>query len=161
MSTSKVRRREGRARVIEYRLPGGWTVLAGRSDADNEHLSLEVARPHDWWFHVRGMSGRDVILQSPAGVDPDRDTLQRAAAIAAHHSKARHGGVVAVSCTQARHVSKPRRGKLGTVAIRKEIVLKVRPAAAGEVLAGGAEPRQAQGHRDPSAPPASRHRILR
>jgi predicted ribosome quality control (RQC) complex YloA/Tae2 family protein len=34
---------------------------------------------------------------------------------------------VAVSCTEARHVSKPRGAKPGTVTIRKERVLKVRP----------------------------------
>jgi predicted ribosome quality control (RQC) complex YloA/Tae2 family protein len=118
-------------RLIEYALPGGWKALAGRTDADNEHLSLRVARPDDWWFHVRGMPGSHVILQGPAGEDADRETLKRAAAIAAYHSKAREGGVVAVSCTRARYVSKPRGAKVGTVQIRKEVVLKVRPAAGG------------------------------
>jgi predicted ribosome quality control (RQC) complex YloA/Tae2 family protein len=115
-------------RLIEYRLPGGWKVLAGRTDADNDQLSLKVARPDDWWFHVRGMPGSHVILQSQPGKEPDRQTLKHAAAIAAYHSKAREGGVVAVSCTKARYVTKPRDAKAGTVQIRKEVVLKVRPA---------------------------------
>jgi hypothetical protein len=42
--------------------------------------------------------------------------------------------LVAVSCTRARYVTKPRDAKAGTVQIRKEIVLKVRPAT-GEALA--------------------------
>jgi predicted ribosome quality control (RQC) complex YloA/Tae2 family protein len=115
--------------VIEYMLPGGWKVLAGRTDADNDHLSLRVAKPNDWWFHVRGMPGSHVILQCPPGQEPDRATLKRAAAIAAYHSKAREGGVAAVSCTRARYVTKPPGAKAGTVQIRKEVVLKVRPAA--------------------------------
>jgi predicted ribosome quality control (RQC) complex YloA/Tae2 family protein len=114
-------------RLIEYILPGDWRVLAGRTDADNEHLSLRVARPDDWWFHVRGMSGSHVILQGPPGEDADRQTLKRAAAIAAYHSKARQAGVVAVSCTRARYVTKARDTKVGTVQIRKEVVFKVRP----------------------------------
>jgi predicted ribosome quality control (RQC) complex YloA/Tae2 family protein len=122
------RRPEPRVRLHEYRLPGGWKVLAGRSEADNDYLSLTLARPDDWWFHVRGMSGSHVVLQGPPDAEADRATLERAAAIAAHHSKARAGGVVAVSCTRARHVSKPRGAPPGTVEIRKEIVLKVRPA---------------------------------
>ena len=113
---------------FEYTLPGGWTVLAGRTDADNERLSLKVARPDDWWFHVRGMPGSHVILQGPPGADPDRETLQRAAAIAAYHSKARETGVVAVSGTRGRDVSKPRDAKAGAVQIRHERVFKVRPA---------------------------------
>jgi len=90
-------------------------------------LSLKVARPDDWWFHVRGMPGSHVILQAGKG-EPDKAALEAAAAVAAWHSKARRGGVVAVSCTRARFVKKPRGAKPGTVTIRKETVLKVRPA---------------------------------
>jgi predicted ribosome quality control (RQC) complex YloA/Tae2 family protein len=115
-------------RLLAYVLPGGWKVLVGRTDADNDRLSLEVARPDDWWFHVRGMPGSHVILRCPSDREPDRETLKGAAAIAAYHSKAREGGVVAVSCTRARYVTKPRGAKAGTVQIRKEVVLKVRPA---------------------------------
>lgn len=114
-------------RLIEYTLPGPWTVLVGRTDRDNDYLSLKVAKANDYWFHVRGMPGSHVVLQVPAGEEPDRETLKRAAAIAAYHSKAREGGVVPVSCTQARFVTKPHRAKSGTVQIRRETVLKVRP----------------------------------
>lgn len=119
---------EHRLRLIEYTLPRCWKVLVGRTDADNDYLSLRVARPDDWWFHVRGAPGGHVVLQGPAGEEPDRETLKRAAAIAAYHSKARKAGLVAVSCTRARYVTKPRNAKAGSVQIRKEIVFKVRPS---------------------------------
>jgi predicted ribosome quality control (RQC) complex YloA/Tae2 family protein len=125
-------------RLAEYQLPGGWTVIAGRTDAENEYVSFRVARPDDWWFHIRGMPGSHVVLQGPAGEEADRATLKRAAAIAAYHSKARDGGEVAVSCTRARHVSKPRDAKRGTVQIRKEVVLKVRPSIGEPKLSPGA-----------------------
>lgn len=102
-------------------------VLAGRTDADNDALSLKVAAPNDWWFHAHGLPGSHVILRAREGEEPSRETLKEAAAIAAYHSKARAGGVVPVSCTQARFVTKPRGAKPGTVEIRKEITLKVRP----------------------------------
>jgi predicted ribosome quality control (RQC) complex YloA/Tae2 family protein len=110
-----------------YPLGGGWTVLAGKTDADNDRLSAELARPNDHWFHVRGMSGSHVLLTGPAGFSPTRPLLEQAAAVAAYHSKARNGGVTAVSYTLARHVVKPKGTKPGTVHIRKESVLKVRP----------------------------------
>lgn len=114
-------------RLLHYTLPGGWTVLVGRTDADNDQLSLHIAKPNDWWFHIRGMPGSHVVLLARSGADPDRATLKRAAAIAAYHSKARTAGLVAVSCTRARYVTKPRDAPAGTVHIRKETVLKVRP----------------------------------
>jgi predicted ribosome quality control (RQC) complex YloA/Tae2 family protein len=117
------------ARILHYTLPGGWQVLVGRSDADNDRLSLHLAKPNDWWFHVRGMPGSHVVLRARPEADPDRATLKRAAAIAAYHSKARTAGVVAVSCTRARYVTKPRDAPPGTVNIGKELVLKVRPQA--------------------------------
>ncbi|MBL0712532.1 MAG: DUF814 domain-containing protein [Desulfosarcina sp.] len=115
-------------RLYAYTLPEGWKVLAGRTDADNDRLSLRIARPNDWWFHVRGMPGSHVILQLRPGQDPSPQILRQAAAVAAYHSKARSGGTVAVSATRARFVTKPRGAKPGTVQIRKETVIKVRPA---------------------------------
>jgi len=118
-------------RLYEYHLPGGWIVLAGRTEADNDRLSLKLARANDWWFHVRGMSGSHVVLRARDDDEPDRETLRAAASIAAYHSKARRGGTVPVSCTRAKYVTKPRGAKAGTVQIRKETVLKVRPGIPG------------------------------
>ena len=128
-----------KVRLRTYTLSGGWQVLVGHTDADNDSLSFRVARPEDWWFHVRGMPGSHVILQGPAGTDPNRETLHRAAAIAAYHSKARDAGVVAVSGTRVRDVSKPRGAKAGTVQIRHEKVFKVRPAR-GDLAGEPGEP---------------------
>ena len=115
-------------RAWEYPLSGGWKVLAGKTDQDNEALSLRVARANDYWFHVHGVPGSHVVLQGPEGEDPEKEMLKIAAAVAAYHSKARNGGVVPVSCTRAQNVSTPRGARMGTVQIRKETTIKVRPA---------------------------------
>ena len=118
---------KGKYNIIEYLLPGDWTVLAGKTDTDNDYLSLKLANANDHWFHIKGMPGSHVILREKDGEEPDKSTLKEAAAIAAYHSKARNGGITAVSCTLAKYVSKPRGAKPGTVSIKKEYVLKVRP----------------------------------
>ena len=115
-------------RFYEYLLPGDWVVLAGRTDADNDYLSVAAAKPQDWWFHVRGLAGSHVILRAKPDQEPDRKTLKAAAAIAAFHSKARSGGTVAVSATRAQYVSKRSGSKPGTVHIRKESVFMVKPS---------------------------------
>jgi len=115
--------------IYRYELPGGWTVLVGKTDRDNDRLSIKLAKPQDWWFHVHGMPGSHVVLKiKENGEEPGPQVLKEAASIAAYHSKARKGGTVPVSCTRARYVTKPRGAKPGTVTIRKEKTLKVQPA---------------------------------
>lgn len=113
--------------IRTYAIGDGWEAWVGRTDADNDYLSIKLARPDDYWFHVRGMPGSHVVLRSRSGLEPGRGVLAAAAAIAAYHSKARNGGVTPVACTRARYVTKPRGTKPGTVHIRRETVLKVRP----------------------------------
>ena len=114
--------------AFEYELPGGYQVLAGKTDVENDFLSIKFSAPNDYWFHVRGMPGSHVILRIGEKEEPAKDIIKQAAAVAAYHSKARSGGVVPVSCTRAKHVTKFRGDKPGTVHIRKEAVIKVRPA---------------------------------
>lgn len=128
MSEKQEKNKGRKPRFFEYLLPGGWVVLAGRTDADNDYLSVVAAKPRDWWFHVRGLAGSHVVLRAKPDQEPDRKTLKGAAAIAAFHSKARSGGTVAVSATRAQYVAKRPGSKPGTVHIRKETVLMVKPA---------------------------------
>ncbi|MBN1780957.1 DUF814 domain-containing protein [bacterium] len=113
--------------INKYDLPDGWTILAGKTDLDNDLLSTRIARQNDLWFHVRGMPGSHVVLQSAAGERPDKSLIRTAAAVAAWHSKARNGGKVAVSYTEAKYVSKSPRSRPGTVMIRHERVIQVKP----------------------------------
>ena len=113
--------------VWKYALPGGWEALAGKTDADNDLLSLKTARAHDLWFHVHGLPGSHVLLRGPEGT-AGSVMVKQAAAIAAWHSKARAAGIIPVSCTEAKNVSKPRGAKPGTVQIKREKTIKVRPA---------------------------------
>ena len=110
-----------------YDLGDGWEALAGKTDADNDLLSLKVARANDLWFHVHGLPGSHVILQGTEGECPDHAVVKTAASIAAWHSKARNAGWVPVSCTEAKHVSKPRGAKPGFVTIRRQKTVKVKP----------------------------------
>ena len=126
--------------VWKYVLPGGWEALAGKTDADNDLLSLKTACANDLWFRVHGLPGSHVILRrlprselcsaagGPEGEAADNAVIKQAAAIAAWHSKARDAGIVPVSCTEAKNVSKPRGAKPGTVCIKREKTIKVRPA---------------------------------
>ncbi len=115
-------------KFYSYKIDGYWEVLAGKTDYDNDYLSIKSAKANDYWFHVKGMPGSHVILRTAKGEKPDKSVLKKAAALAAYHSKARNGGLTSVSCTLAQNVSKPRKAKPGSVTIKKEIILKVKPS---------------------------------
>ncbi len=111
-----------------YYLDEEFAVIAGRTSKDNEYLSLKFASQKDWWFHVRSVPGSHVIMRSLGNKEPDRRQKEVAAAVAAYHSKARNAGVVPVACTRAINVSKPSGSPVGTVRIKKEEIIKTRPA---------------------------------
>ncbi|MDF7799645.1 NFACT RNA binding domain-containing protein [Pontiellaceae bacterium B1224] len=121
-------RREIQPDFWKYDLPGGFEALAGKTDADNDLLSLKFAKANDLWFHVHSLPGSHVILRHPDGDRPDNALIRQTAAIAAWHSKARNAGNVPVNYTEAKHVGKPRGAKPGSVTIKREKTIKVRPA---------------------------------
>lgn len=99
--------------------PDGMTVLVGRSARDNDLLSLKLAAPRDFWFHVAGESGSHVVVRNPDKLDTlPRETKRFAASLAAGHSKARAGGRTAVHMARAGDVGKARGMEPGKVTLR-------------------------------------------
>ena len=106
----------------------GWDVLIGRTSEGNDHLTLHVARPEDYWFHAHGCPGSHVVLRRGKGPnEPSKATIEEVAAWAAFHSKARTAGKVPVNWTQKKYVRKPRGAKAGLVTIEREKTVLVRP----------------------------------
>ncbi len=123
------RREEERARFRTYTVAGGWKVLVGKSNRDNDILTHRIARPGDLWFHARQSPGSHVILQKAGRKsEPGPDAIMQAAAIAAFHSKSGGGRTVPVTYTEKRYVRKPRRSKPGLAVVTNEKVVFVDPA---------------------------------
>lgn len=117
-----------RARYRTYTVAGGWEVLVGKSNRDNDVLTHRIARPSDLWFHVRQAAGSHVILRRQGKkAEPDRQAIIEAAAIAAFHSKAGRSSKVPVCYTEKRHVRKPRGARPGLAVVKREKVVFVEP----------------------------------
>lgn len=99
----------------------GFEVLIGRGDADNDALTFDVAELHDFWLHVAGSPGSHVVVRNPDHLSElPRPVLERAAALAAWHSKARgRRGKIEVHVCRAADVSKPRGAPPGEVRLRR------------------------------------------
>ena len=114
------------ARIAES--PDGMIVLVGRTARDNDVLSLRLAAPRDFWFHVAGESGSHVVVRNPENLDSlPRETKKYAAGLAAGYSKARRGGKVAVHMARAGDVSKPRGLAPGKVHLRRFVTVHAGP----------------------------------
>jgi len=106
------------ARVAES--PDGMIVLVGKTARDNDILSLKLAAPRDFWFHVAGESGSHVVVRNPDNLDTlPRETKRFAAGLAAGYSKARRGGKVSVHMARAGEVTKVRGLAPGKVHLRR------------------------------------------
>jgi predicted ribosome quality control (RQC) complex YloA/Tae2 family protein len=100
---------QGRPVARRFVSPDGMTVLVGKTAEDNDVLSLRLASPRDFWFHVAAESGSHVVVRNPEGLDRlPKATEQLAASLAAGYSKARKGGQVSVHMCRAGDLSKPR-----------------------------------------------------
>jgi predicted ribosome quality control (RQC) complex YloA/Tae2 family protein len=119
---------QGRSVARRFVSPDGMTVLVGKTAEDNDILSLRLAGPRDFWFHVAAESGSHVIVRNPEGLDRlPKETEQLAASLAAGYSKARKGGRVSVHMCRAGDVSKPRGLPAGKVVLDRFKNLQVAP----------------------------------
>jgi predicted ribosome quality control (RQC) complex YloA/Tae2 family protein len=107
----------------------GFEILVGKGEADNDHLTFEVAEPHDLWLHVGGgTAGSHVVVRNPDHVEVPRSVVEAAARAAAWFSKARGAPTVAVDFCHASEVRKPRGEAAGLVELRRWKSIRVRPA---------------------------------
>ena len=119
---------QGRSIARVATSPDGLTVLVGRTARDNDLLSIKLAAPKDFWFHVAGESGSHVVVRNPDNLDAlPRETKQFAAALAAGYSKARRGGKVAVHMARAGDVTKARGLAPGKVHLRRYSTVNASP----------------------------------
>ncbi|MCA8955955.1 MAG: DUF814 domain-containing protein [Planctomycetes bacterium] len=87
----------------------GYPILVGRTNQQNDRLSLSVARGNDLWLHVgRGHAGSHVVVRLPKGKTASLQTMLDAGTLAIHFSKARNAGRCEVIYTQAKNVRKPK-----------------------------------------------------
>ena len=118
-----------RFRPRVYQTSDGWTVVVGRSNQENDYVTMKVAKQDDYWFHAHGVPGSHVVLKREGRKDnPSRKTIEEAAAIAAFYSKARNSTRAPVIYTLKKYVTKPRKAKAGLVTCTRETSIMVRPA---------------------------------
>lgn len=110
---SYVRAKAPKPVFLEYRTSGGYKVICGKNNMQNEQITFKMAEKTDYWFHAKNVPGSHVLMMC-AGEEPDAKDFTEAAEIAALNSKA-EGENIAVDYTYAKNVKKPPSSKPGFV----------------------------------------------
>lgn len=101
-----------------------FTVLVGKNNKQNDAITKQ-ASANDLWFHTKDIHGSHVILKLE-NKQPSQDTINKCAALAAYHSKAKHTSNVSVDYTFIKHIKKPSGFKPGMVTYtnHKNVIVK-------------------------------------
>ncbi|MEH2414361.1 Rqc2 family fibronectin-binding protein [Nostoc sp.] len=110
-----------------YLTPGGFEVLIGRNNRQNDQLTFRVAGDYDLWFHAQEIPGSHVLLRLEPGAVAEEADLQFVANLAAYYSRARQSDQVPVVYTQLKHVYKPKGAKPGIAIYKQESILWGKP----------------------------------
>ncbi len=108
-----------------YKLNDGFEVISGKTDLDNDILSLKIASPQNYWFHISGAPGSHTLLRHEKNKIPCHKILKQAASIAAWHSRAKKNCLVNVTYTLAKNISKPKGAEAGSVTVKRAKNIKV------------------------------------
>ena len=118
--------RAQKLRPMQYKTSGGYHLLVGRNNIQNDELTFRVAEKDDLWFHAKNLPGSHVIMLCN-GEEPSEQDYTEAAALAAFYSKAT-GDVVAVDYTRVKNIKKPQGAKPGFVIYKTNYTAFVRPS---------------------------------
>ncbi|MBQ2734452.1 MAG: NFACT family protein [Clostridia bacterium] len=100
--------------VAQFRTRGGYRVLCGKNNVQNEYITHKLAGKNDYWFHVKNLPGSHTVMLCE-GEEPSVEDFTDAAEIAAYFSKGADGQNVEVDYTLVRNVKKPAGTKPGFV----------------------------------------------
>ncbi|MCY7277481.1 MAG: NFACT RNA binding domain-containing protein, partial [Phormidesmis sp. CAN_BIN44] len=118
-----------------FKTPGGFDLLVGRNNRQNDHLTFRQANDYDLWFHTQEIPGSHVLLRLEPGAVADEADLQFVADMAAYYSRSRQSEQVPVVYTEPRHVYKPKGAKPGIAIYKQERIIWGQPQRASRYLA--------------------------
>nr|WP_303936067.1 NFACT family protein [Treponema denticola] len=93
----------------------GWTILVGRTAAENDELLRHFVKGADLWLHTRDYAGGYVFIKVRAGKSIPLPVLIKAGNLAVFYSKARKNGQADLYTTQVKHLRRAKNAPKGTV----------------------------------------------
>lgn len=116
-----------KSKPLHYISSDGYDIYVGKSNTQNDELTLRFAMSNDIWLHTKDIPGSHVIISTnDTGTAPD-NTLLEAANLSAFNSKAKNSSSVPVDYALRKNVKKPSGAKPGMVIYENNKTLYVTP----------------------------------
>ncbi len=106
-------------KLLKLKIDENWEIVIGRKATENDLVTTQLGRAHDWWFHTRIYHGSHILLRNFNKKEPPPELIETCCSLAAWYSKARFSANVPVDYTQIRFVRKPRKSAPGFVTYTK------------------------------------------
>ena len=113
-------------KLMEFKSSGGYRILCGKNNHQNDYLTTRMAGKLDYWFHVKNQPGSHCVMFTD-GEEPSERDFTEAAMIAAYYSKVSEGANVPVDYTLIRNIRKPGGSKPGFVTYNTNYTAYVTP----------------------------------
>lgn len=104
-----------KSKPLHYVSSDGYDIFVGKSNLQNDELTLRMAEPTDIWMHTKDIPGSHVIIRTNGQKELPEATMEEAANLAAFYSKAKNSSMVPVDYTQRKNIKKPNGAKPGMV----------------------------------------------
>lgn len=123
---TKKRKSSNKPNIEKYLSPDGIQLYVGKNNLQNDYLTHQLGRRHEWWFHVKDMPGSHVLVRSDSD-SLSEATIRAAAQLASYFSKGRQSSSVPVDYTRVRHVKKIPAAHLGFVTYDHQKTIYIDP----------------------------------
>ncbi len=120
-------KKQKKSKPLHYVSSDGYDIFVGKSNTQNDELTLHTAKNSDIWLHTKNIPGSHVIISTNGNIQVPDNTLLQAAMLAAFYSKAKTGSNVPVDYTPKKFVKKPSGAKPGMVIYEKNNTIYVTP----------------------------------
>ena len=100
--------------VDRYMTENGVEIVVGKNNLQNDYVTHNLGKRHEWWFHAKEMPGSHVLLRTTNEVLTEVE-LRAAANLAAYYSKGKDSSSVAIDYTMIKNLKKVPGTALGFV----------------------------------------------
>lgn len=102
-------------------------ILVGKNAKCNDRLTQEFSHKEDLWLHAKDVAGSHVVIKHQSGKKFPKDVIERAAQLAAYHSRRKTESLCPVVVTPRKYIRKRKGDSAGSVIVERESIILVQP----------------------------------